>query len=93
MKINYNIEKIDSLILAPVLEYLRSTKEDFKIMVLPDHPTPIRLRTHTIDPVPFMIYSSNKDRCGVETFTESSAAEKDYYVSRGHDLMNLLIQK
>ena len=49
------IEKIDSEILAPVLAYLRECGEEFKVMVLPDHPTPIRLRTHTIHPVPFFI--------------------------------------
>ena len=87
------IEKIDKLILAPVLDYLRKTGEDFKIMILPDHPTPIRLRTHTIDPVPFMIYSSKKNYNGVDSFTEESATTQNYYSPHGHDLMAALIQK
>ena len=87
------VEKIDRLILAPVLEYLRSTGEEFKIMILPDHPTPIRLRTHTILPVPFMIYSSNQNENGVTSFSEESAAAKNRYVENGYRLMELLTAK
>lgn len=87
-----SIEKIDSLILKPVLDYLRKTGEAFKVMILPDHPTPIRLRTHTIDPVPFMIYSSEKDENGITSFTEENARSANNYVPRGHDLMELLVQ-
>ena len=86
------IELIDKKILAPVYEYLKSTGEDFKIMILPDHPTPVRLRTHTIDPVPFMIYSSKKDDNGVTCFSEQSAAQTGLYLPRGHELMELLIK-
>ncbi len=85
-----SIEKIDSLILGPVLSYLRDSGEPFKIMILPDHPTPIRLRTHTIDPVPFMIYSSDKKIEGVNNFSEKSAEAKNYYITHGHDLMEIL---
>ncbi len=86
------IELIDKKILAPVYEYLKRTGEDFKIMILPDHPTPVRLRTHTIDPVPFMIYSSKKDDNGVTCFSEQSAAQTGLYLPRGHELMELLIK-
>ena len=88
-----SIELIDEKILKPVFEYLKGTGEDFKIMILPDHPTPIRLRTHTIDPVPFMIYSSKEDKAGVNTFTEESAASTGLYIPHGHELMKLLIEK
>ena len=85
-----SIELIDKKILAPVYEYLKSTGEDFKIMILPDHPTPVRLRTHTIDPVPFMIYSSREEKCGVSCFSEQTATETGLYLPRGHELMELL---
>ncbi len=85
-----SIEKIDSEILAPVYDYLSSTGEDFKIMVLPDHPTPIRLRTHTIDPVPFLLYSSASSFDGVDCFCEESAEAKKNYIPFGHKLMELL---
>ena len=84
------VELIDKKILAPVYEYLKSTGEDFKIMILPDHPTPVRLRTHTIDPVPFMIYSSKEEKAGVTHFSEESAKETGLYLPRGHELMELL---
>ena len=85
-----SIELIDKKILGPVYEYLKSTNEDFKIMVLPDHPTPIRLRTHTISPVPFFIYSSNEKLNGVDCFTEQSASETGVYIAKGHELMGIL---
>jgi len=85
-----SIEKIDAEILKPVYEYLSSCGEDFKIMVLPDHPTPIRLRTHTIDPVPFFLYSSTASLDGVDCFCEDSAEAKHNYISFGHELMGLL---
>ena len=87
-----SIEKIDSEILKPVYEYLCNCGEDFKIMVLPDHPTPIRLRTHTSPPVPFFIYSSVADQEGVSHFSEESAEAKNNYVPFGHQLMQLLVK-
>ena len=60
-------------------------------MVLPDHPTPIRMRTHTSLPVPFFIYDSACERDGVESFTEESAAAKNFYVKDGFTLMEQLI--
>lgn len=88
-----SVEKIDGEILAPVWEYLRSCGEDFKIMVLPDHPTPIRVRTHTIDPVPFFIYSSTEKRVGVDGFCEATAAAVGNYLPQGWKLMGLLTGK
>ena len=87
-----SIELIDQKVLSPIYEYLKASGEDFKIMILPDHPTPIRLRTHTMDPVPFMIYSSKESVEGVDTFTEASAAETGLYVSAGHTLMERLVK-
>lgn len=88
-----SIELIDKKILGPVYEYLKSCGEDFKIMILPDHPTPIRLRTHTITPVPFMIYSSNDEKVGVENFNEDSASLLGNYIADGFTLMNILVNK
>ena len=87
-----SIELIDKKILKPVYEYLKASGDDFKIMVLPDHPTPVRLRTHTIAPVPFMIYSSKQDGEGVSQFTEENASKTGLYVPHGYDLMKLLTE-
>ncbi len=88
-----SVEKIDAEILAPVLAYLRESGEEFKIMVLPDHPTPVRIRTHTILPVPFFIYSSNERREGVAQFCEESATAANNYVANGWQLMSMLTGK
>jgi 2,3-bisphosphoglycerate-independent phosphoglycerate mutase len=87
-----SIELIDKKILAPVYEYLKNCGDDFKIMVLPDHPTPLAIRTHSITPVPFFIYSSLGDVEGVEAFNEFTAKATDNYISKGHTLMDILVK-
>ena len=87
-----SIEKIDAEILTPVLSYLKDCGEDYSIMVLPDHPTPIALRTHTSDPVPFFIYNSRKENSGVSTFDEDTATATGYYIADGYRLMELLTE-
>jgi 2,3-bisphosphoglycerate-independent phosphoglycerate mutase len=64
---------------------------DFKIMVLPDHPTPISIRTHTREPVPFAIYSSTERADYVGRYDEFAAKEGIFGLMEGHRLMNLLI--
>ena len=59
-------------------------------MVLPDHPTPIFMRTHSSDPVPFFIYDSKKVNAGVSVFDEDTAAATGCYVADGYRLMELL---
>ena len=86
-----SIELIDQKILAPVYAYLQSTGEDFKILVLPDHPTPLRIRTHSKDPVPFMLFDSRTDSQGVTGFSEFTAAETGLYVPQGHTLLERMI--
>ena len=87
------IEKIDELILRPVCEYLRGRNEPFRVLVLPDHPTPIALRTHTSDPVPFMIYESDRMHVGTPSFTEDSAAGRRRFIPDGTALMSLFLGK
>ena len=87
-----SVELIDEKILGPVKEYLDSLSSPYKIMYLPDHPTPVSMRTHSIDPVPFLIYSPAESRRGVETFSEDTASNAGYYVEHGSDLMKLLIK-
>ena len=87
-----SIELIDSKILAPVYEYLKNCGEPFKIMVLPDHPTPICKRTHTMDAVPFFIYSSEADKVGCDTFDEFTTEKMNYYIENGYTLMDVLVK-
>lgn len=88
-----SVELIDQKILAPVYEYLKGTAEDFKILVLPDHPTPIEIRTHSMEPVPFFLYDSRKDVCGVTSYTEATAAETGLYIPDGFTLLEKVIEK
>ena len=87
------IELIDEHILGPVSEYLASTGETFKILITPDHATPLSLKTHTNDPVPFMIYNSADSKKGVEIFNEKTAAETGLFVETGHSIMNKFINE
>ena len=86
-----SIEKIDQLILAPVFDYLMETGEDFHVMVLPDHPTPIVRRTHTIDPVPYLIWKKEQPCEGANVFSEAAAAAKEQYLAHGYDLMRTFL--
>lgn len=83
-----SIELIDQKVLPIVLDYLNSTGEDYKIMILPDHPTPIVTMTHASDPVPFMIYhKDNEIDSGVESINEKSAKATGDFVAFGPSLM------
>lgn len=88
-----SIELIDQKILKPVYEYLAQTGERFKIMILPDHPTPLEIRTHSSEPVPFMIFDSEKEYDGIACFEETLAAQTELYVPCGHDLLDMMIEK
>ncbi|MCK5108557.1 MAG: phosphoglycerate mutase, partial [Methanosarcinales archaeon] len=79
------IESFDKKVVGRVLDRC----SDCVIMVLPDHPTPIPLRTHTADPVPFAIYGHGAD--SVSTFDERSAAKGSYGARIGADLVRLMI--
>jgi 2,3-bisphosphoglycerate-independent phosphoglycerate mutase len=65
---------------------------DYKIMVLPDHPTPISIRTHTREPVPFAVYSSTQSADYVDRFDEFAPKDGIFGLVEGHRLMNLLIK-
>lgn len=88
-----SIELIDKKILAPVYEYLKECGDDFRIMVLPDHPTPIEIRTHSMEPVPFFIYNPSEKREGVPSFTEKNCEMTGTYLPKGHELLDLLIER
>ena len=67
------IEYLDERIIKIVKEEMEKRGEDFRILVLPDHPTPIAMRTHTSDPIPYMLYDSTTSLNGGRLYTESYA--------------------
>ncbi len=86
------IELIDSKILAPLVEYLNGCGDDYKILICPDHPTPLAIKTHTNKPVPYLVYTSNnKLDSGVEVFDEKSAEDTGIYNENGFTLMGKFI--
>ncbi|MGN1043083.1 MAG: cofactor-independent phosphoglycerate mutase [Christensenellales bacterium] len=85
-----SIEKIDEAI-GYILEEIKKKGEDFVMAVLPDHPTPLALKTHTADPVPFIVYNSLRPaRCGLGYNEE--AAQKGLYLSNGRALIRLMLK-
>lgn len=85
---------IDKHIVSKIYDYLRSGDSPFKIMVLPDHPTPCSIRTHTSSPVPYLIYSSDEiKRSGIDTFNEATASAHHNYKENGYELLSDLIKR
>lgn len=88
------IELIDSKIVAPVVEYLKGCGEDYSILVMPDHPTPLATRTHSSAPIPYILYSSkNPTNSGCTAYTEAEAEKTGVFVEQGHTLINKLLEK
>lgn len=87
------IELIDSRVLPIVLEALEKY-DDYKVMILPDHPTPIVTGTHASDPVPFMIYHKKGEKdSGVDSINEETASKTGIFIEEGPSLMSRFLSK
>ena len=87
------IELIDSRVLPIVLEALEKY-DDYKVMILPDHPTPIVTGTHASDPVPFMIYHKKDEKdSGVDSINEETASKTGIFIEEGPSLMGRFLSK
>jgi 2,3-bisphosphoglycerate-independent phosphoglycerate mutase len=84
------IEEIDSKILGPILDQLPEYNE-FMITLLPDHATPISVRTHTMDPVPYGVYSPDLKSDAVQKYDENSAQEGSLGLGKAHELIEKLL--
>lgn len=88
------IEAIDREMLAPIMEGMRERGENYAILLTPDHPTPVALRTHTGEAVPFAIYRSDAEgETNASGYSEREASETGLYLEKGPMLMERLIQK
>ena len=87
-----SIEYLDSRLIAPLKKTLDESGEDYRMLILPDHPTPIRLRTHTGDPVPFLLYDSTRQEKKRARFTEAEAAQTGDFEPKGFRLMDRLLK-
>ncbi len=87
------IENLDKKIIGPLSQKLTDAGVDFRMMVLPDHPTPVRLRTHTSDGIPYMIYDSRVDLKKTWNYSEKDALASGNDIANGYMLINKLLEK
>ncbi|MCX6003076.1 MAG: hypothetical protein NTX46_01335 [Chloroflexi bacterium] len=79
---------------AEVVSRLRRWRQDkLKVLVMSDHPTPVKVRTHTGDPVPFLLWGAGISANGGKRFTEAEAKKTGLSVDPGYDIMNKLIRE
>lgn len=85
-----SLELIDNRVLTHVLAAL-DKYDDYKVLIMPDHATPLALKTHTNDPIPFLMYHKNGQVAGCNEFTEETAKATGDYVENGHQLLQMFI--
>ncbi len=88
-----SIEYIDEQVIGPVAEALKKGGMDFRMLVMPDHPTPVRVRTHTADPVPYMIYDSAHPEQGQASYSEKTGKMSGIFIKEGYRLIDRLLQR
>ena len=89
----WSIEQIDAQIVGPVLSYLEGCGENFSVLLLPDHATPLALRTHTDDAVPFAMWHKGQQTDSGLRYTEQEAETTGLFVSKAHRLMDFLLNE
>ena len=86
------IENLDEKVIKVVAQELKNAGVDFRMLVTPDHPTPIRCRTHTSDAVPYLIYDSTDEKDNSFSYTEKAAKESGNYLEDGYKLIDRLLK-
>ena len=87
------IEYLDGRVIRPLYDALTASGEDFRMLILPDHPTPIRLRTHIGDPVPYLLYDSTAKLGTGALYNEASAQQTGVFVEKGYTLIDHLFEQ
>ena len=87
------IESLDAKVIRTVVEGMKAAGEEFRLLVMPDHPTPIRCRTHTSDPVPFLLYDSTMERRRIGFYNEEEAKASGILYPDGYKLIDTLFEK
>ena len=88
-----SIEYLDQRVIGPLTKALDEDKTEYRLLVMPDHPTPIGVRTHTADSVPYLLYDSNIQQEHTWNYNEKEAKESGNYVAKGHTIIDKLLQK
>lgn len=87
------IHYLDQRVIKNVYDGLKASGEDFRMLVLPDHPTPICVRTHTSEPVPYLLYDSTNEIKSDLDYSEACGKESGKYIPEGHTIINYLFEK
>lgn len=87
------IQYLDERVIAPIQAGLEQAGEDFRMLIMPDHPTPISLRTHTSDSVPYLLYDSTKIQDNHWKYNEREAERSGHRIAKGCEMIDYLIQK
>ncbi|MDO4463510.1 MAG: cofactor-independent phosphoglycerate mutase [Bacillota bacterium] len=87
------IEFLDQRVIGPLTRALDEAGTEYRLLVMPDHPTPIRVRTHTADSVPYLLYDSQASRKESWNYNEREAKLSGNYISKGHAMMDKLLEK
>ena len=87
------IEYLDSRVVKPVVEALEAAGEDFRLYIVPDHATPLAIRTHNTDPVPYILYDSRRQARKIARYTEKEAAATGIFEPNGHNMMSRLLEQ
>lgn len=85
------IEYLDKRIIGPVYNRMKELGEDFRMLIMPDHPTPICTRTHSSDPVPYLLYDSTAEEEHTWNYNEKEAEKSGNYQENGYQLMKELL--
>ena len=88
-----SIEDLDRRLIAPIKKAMEDAGEDYRMLILPDHPTPLRIRTHSSEPVPYVLYDSTKERKTMKRYTEAEAMQSGIFEPQGYKLLEKLLQK
>lgn len=86
-----SIEYLDARLIRLVKEGLDASGEDYRMLILPDHPTPVKVRTHVAEPVPYLLYDSRKQTAHTWHYNEKEAAQSGRTVAHGWDMMGYLL--
>ena len=85
------IEYLDERVIKLVKEGLEKSGEDYRLLILPDHPTPIKVKTHTANPVPYLLYDSRKTEETGNCYSEETGAH--FEPVKGHELLKILFEE
>ena len=86
------IEALDARVIKIIKEQMDLSGEPYRMLITPDHPTPVSIRTHSGNPVPYMLYDSTKEQQNTWSYNESDAEKSGIFIEEGYTLINRLFE-